>query len=197
MTSAVPAQTLPPPLPKAFLKQLQAAVGKAFVLTQPEEQRVYECDAYLLLQAPPQAVILPATTQQVAAVVKACNQFNVPFTARGAGTGLSGGALAIHGGVLISLNRMQRIVAIDEASQTATVEAGVINGRLNEALATSDFFFAPDPSSQSASTIGGNIAENAGGIHCLKYGVTTDHVLALEVVTPRRRGNLVGVHQSF
>jgi glycolate oxidase len=127
---------------------------------------------------------LPATTQQVADVVKACNQFLIAFTARGAGTGLSGGALALQGGIIISLNRMQRIVAIDEANQTATVEAGVVNGRLNEALATSDFFFAPDPSSQSASTIGGNIAENAGGIHCLKYGVTTDHVLALETVTP-------------
>lgn len=171
-------------LPKTFLKHLYDAVGKAFVLTKPEELRAYDCDAYLLKKALPQAVVLPATTQQVVAVVKVCNQFDISFTPRGAGTGLSGGALALHGGVIISLNRMQRIVSIDEANQIATVEAGVVNGRLNETLATSGFFFAPDPSSQSASTIGGNIAENAGGIHCLKYGVTTDHILALEVVTP-------------
>ncbi|MDH4378360.1 MAG: FAD-linked oxidase C-terminal domain-containing protein [Vampirovibrionales bacterium] len=183
MATVAALSSLPQALPKAFIKQLQQAVGKAYVLTAPEEQRVYECDAYLLMQAPPQAVVLPISTQQVADVVKACNQFDIAFTARGAGTGLSGGALALQGGIIISLNRMQRIVAIDEANQTATVEAGVVNGRLNEVLASSNFFFAPDPSSQSASTIGGNIAENAGGIHCLKYGVTTDHVLALEMVT--------------
>ncbi|MFN8615123.1 MAG: FAD-linked oxidase C-terminal domain-containing protein [Vampirovibrionales bacterium] len=186
-----------PSLPSGFVRQLQHCLGKPFVLTRPEELLTYNCDAYLLQQALPQLVVLPSTSQQVQQVVWLCNQYQIPFTPRGAGTGLSGGALAIQGGVLVALNRMQQLMTLDEANRTATVQAGLVNGHLNERLAHSGLFFAPDPSSQSASTLGGNIAENAGGIHCLGYGVTTDHILALEMVTPEGDMVWVGNHQRF
>jgi len=192
--------------PKQLEKALVAfrkVIGKAFVLTRPEELATYECDACLLVKARPCAVLLPNNTAEVSALVDICNRFDIPYIARGGGTGLSGGAVPITGGVIIGLNRMNRIIEINHDARTATVEVGVVNGWLNEHLQATEpveaidrshspddnpkrsataLRFAPDPSSQSASTIGGNIAENAGGIHCLKYGVTTDHVLALEVV---------------
>ncbi len=169
---------------RRLLPRLHAIVGKRYVLTRPEELAVYECDGCLLVKSPPEAVVLPRTTDEVAAIVRLCIEQGIPYTARGSGTGLSGGALPLEGGVLISLNRMDTILEIDTQNEIATVEVGVINGWLNQALQDTAYFYAPDPSSQSACTLGGNIAENAGGIHCIKYGVTTDHVLALEVVLP-------------
>ncbi len=163
---------------------LQSRLGKRYVLDSPAELSVYESDACTLIRHRPELVALPASTAEVAFIVAQCNAHHIPFTARGAGTGLSGGALPAAGGVQISLNRMTRIVEVSIAEQTATVEAGVVNARLNEVVGIRNLFYAPDPSSQSACTIGGNIAENAGGIHCIKHGVTSDHVLALEVVLP-------------
>ncbi len=168
----------------ALVQKLRQKLGARYVLDKPEELAVYECDACTLIQKKPDIVALPATPDEVAFIVQTCLAFEVPYTARGAGTGLSGGALPMRGGVQISLNRMNRIVEIDSPNRTATVEVGVINASLNEALKPHGLFYAPDPSSQSACTLGGNIAENAGGIHCIKYGVTTDHILALEVVLP-------------
>jgi glycolate oxidase len=168
----------------ALVQKLRTRLGARFVLDQPEELAVYECDACTLIKKLPDVVALPRTADDVAFIVKACNELKIPYTARGAGTGLSGGALPMQGGVLISLNRMDRILEIDARNRTATVEVGVVNVWLNEALKPHGLFYAPDPSSQIACTLGGNIAENAGGIHCIKYGVTTDHVLALQVVLP-------------
>lgn len=167
-----------------LIPALKALVGSRYVLSRPEELAAYECDACLLIKARPDLVVLPNTTEEVAAVVALCHKKRVPFIARGSGTGLSGGALPVDGGVIIGLNRMNRIVEIDPDHRTATVETGIINAWLNQALKPYDLFYAPDPSSQSACTLGGNIAENAGGIHCIKYGVTTDHILGLEMVLP-------------
>ncbi len=159
-------------------------LGARAVLDRPEELQVYECDGCMLVKSPPELVVLPASASEVSLVVKSCLAEGIPYTARGAGTGLSGGALPMAGGVLIGLNRMDRIEAIDAESHTATVQAGVVNAWLNEAARPHGLFYAPDPSSQAACTLGGNIAENAGGIHCIKYGVTVDHILAVEAVLP-------------
>lgn len=185
------------PLPTAFLARCQAIVGARYVLQQPQELATYACDACTLVEAPPQLVILPKTPDEAAAVVRACLAYNIPYVARGSGTGLSGGALTITGGVIIGLNRLTQVVQVDVPNRFAQVECGVINGHLNVQLAPLGLFFAPDPSSQSACTLGGNIAENAGGIHCIGYGVTADHILALEWIDPVRGerhwvGNTVG-----
>lgn len=169
---------------KVMIQKLRAKLGARYVLDKPEELAVYECDACTLIKKAPELVVLPRSAEEVATVIQLCNEYKVPYTARGSGTGLSGGALAMQGGVMISMNRMDRILEIDPRSRTATVEVGVVNAWLNEALKPYGLFYAPDPSSQVACTIGGNIAENAGGIHCIKYGVTTDHILALQVVLP-------------
>jgi glycolate oxidase subunit GlcD len=171
-------------MPQALVQTLRNILGARYVLDQPEELMAYECDACTLIQKKPDIVALPKTPEDVAQVVQACIQAGVPYTARGAGTGLSGGALPMQGGVQIGLNRLNRIIQIDPKNRTATVEVGVINASLNTALKPHGLFYAPDPSSQSACTLGGNIAENAGGIHCIKYGVTTDHILALQLVLP-------------
>jgi glycolate oxidase len=168
----------------ALVQKLRTRLGARYVLDKPEELAVYDCDACTLIKKSPDVVVLPRTADEVAFIVQACNEFKIPYTARGAGTGLSGGALPMQGGVLISLNRMDQILEIDARNRTATVEVGVVNVWLNDALKPYGLFYAPDPSSQIACTLGGNIAENAGGIHCIKYGVTTDHVLALQVVLP-------------
>ena len=167
-----------------MIDRLREKLGARYVLDQPEELATYECDGCVLIKKKPELVVLPRTAEEVAFVVQTCNEFKVPYTARGAGTGLSGGALPMRGGVLIGMNRMDQILEVDLKSHTATVEMGVVNAWLNEALKPYGLFYAPDPSSQVACTLGGNIAENAGGIHCIKYGVTTDHVLALQVVLP-------------
>jgi glycolate oxidase subunit GlcD len=175
-----------------LLPLFRKRIGSRNVLSTASELITYECDACTLLKHPPQLVVLPNNTADVAFIVQACIKAGIPYTARGAGTGLSGGALPVEGGVLIGLNRMNRLVAIDPENRTATVEVGVINAALNKAAQPHGLFYAPDPSSMAACSLGGNIAENAGGIHCIKYGVTTDHVLALEVVLPDGQVTWIG-----
>jgi len=147
-----------------------------------EQLRTYECDGLTNFRVVPSAVVLPRSTEDVQAVVRLCHRDGVPFVSRGSGTGLSGGALPVKGGIVISLARMNRILDVDLPNQRVTVEAGVINLDVTKKVAPYGYFYAPDPSSQSVCTIGGNVAENAGGAHCLKYGFTTTHVVGLEVV---------------
>jgi glycolate oxidase len=145
---------------------------------------VYECDAYCVEKRLPDAVVLPETTEEVAAIVRLCNLYDVPIVARGAGTSLSGGTLAVGGGVMIVFSRMREIEEINVRDRYAVMQAGVVNLWLSNALAGTGFHYAPDPSSQGACTLGGNVSANSGGPHTLKYGVTTNHVLGVEVVTP-------------
>jgi glycolate oxidase len=159
------------------------------LITAPNQLQTYECDGLTNFRTIPSAVVLPRTTEQVQAVVRICAKHKIPFVARGSGTGLSGGALPAEGGIVISFARMNRILEIDIPNQRVVVEPGVINAHVTDAVAAYGYFYAPDPSSQSVCSIGGNVAENAGGAHCLKYGFTTTHVLGLEVVLPN--GELV------
>lgn len=165
-------------------RRLKAIVGQEYVLTEPEDLLVYECDAETLDTALPDIVVLPATTEQVRDVVMVASEFKTPITPRGAGTGLSGGATTVSGGISLVLTRMTKILSIDAADAVAVVEVGATNLSVSHAAAPHGLYFAPDPSSQVASTIGGNVAENAGGPHCLKYGMTTAHVLGLKMVMP-------------
>ena len=165
----------------ALIGELQAAVGKRYVLSTPDELLSYEYDA-TIDRARPQAVVLPETAEQVAAAVRAARRFDVPVVPRGAGTGISGGALAAVGGVVVALTRMRRIIEVDAENRIAVVEPGVVNLDLSKAVAKHGLYYAPDPSSQRACTIGGNVAENAGGPHTLAVGSTTNHVLGLELV---------------
>lgn len=159
-------------------------LGPARVLDGLATERAYDCDAYTVDRSRPDVVVLPETTEEVAQIVRWCNQHGVPFVARGAGTGLSGGALAAMGGVVISTKRMTRILEVDIPNRRLRAQAGAVNTKLTEAVSSHGFHFAPDPSSQSVSTLGGNIAENSGGPHTLKYGVTAPHILALTMVDP-------------
>ncbi len=167
---------------RELVRALSAAVGKSNVVYLPEDLSVYAFDGTIEKQTP-YAVALPGTTEEVAAVVRVCNRYHVPVTPRGAGTGLSGGAVPQRKGVVISTQRMRQIVEIDPVDRVAVVEPGLPNIQLSEAAAKYGLFYAPDPSSQKACTIGGNVAENAGGPHCLALGVTQNHVLGIEVVT--------------
>lgn len=169
---------------RRLIRELIRIVGKDGVVVDPVERRVYETDGLTVFQATPDVVVLPRAAEQVAHIVQVCAREGIPFVARGAGTGLSGGALPLAGGVLIALNRMDRILEVDYPNLRAVVEPGVINARLGEALASRGYYYAPDPASQTACTIGGNVAENSGGPRTPKYGVTTHHVLGLEVVLP-------------
>src|SRR5215469_6029662 len=164
--------------------------GPDGVVTDPLDLRTYECDGLTSHRAAPGLVVLPRTAEQVAAVVRVCAAVRVPFVARGSGTGLSGGALPRTDGVLIVTSRMRRIIAIDPASQRAIVEPGVTNLSVSAAARPFGYFYAPDPSSQQICSVGGNVAENSGGAHCLKNGFTVHHVTGLEIVTPA--GELVG-----
>jgi glycolate oxidase len=166
-----------------LVEKLREIVGGEAVITAPDECLVYECDMLVFYKGLPDVVVLPSTTAEVAAVVRACLEAGVPIVPRGAGTGLIGGATAPQGGVMIGVNRMDRIVEVDLANRYAVVEPGVINLWLTRAVEAAGYFFAPDPSSQMVSSIGGNTATNAGGPHALKYGNTVNHVLGLEVVT--------------
>src|SRR3954468_24591076 len=177
------------------VERLTQIVGPAGVFHRPSDLIVYEYDGSVdgaVETARPAAVTLPTTTEQVSAIVKLARQAGLPVVARGAGTGLSGGAVAQQGGIIIALTRMDKILEIDPIDRTALVEPGVINLELSEATIPFGYFFAPDPSSQRACTIGGNVAENSGGPHCLKYGVTTNHILGLEIVLPDGRVAWVG-----
>jgi glycolate oxidase len=171
-------------LPASLVAELRGALGAEHVITEPEQLRVYECDGLTGHRAIPELVVLPGSTEEVQAVLRACHRERVPFVARGAGTGLSGGATPVAGGVVIALSRMDRILEIDLASQRIVVEPGVANLDVTRAVAAHGFFYAPDPSSQQVCTIGGNVAENSGGAHCLKYGFTTHHVTGLTFVMP-------------
>ena len=159
-------------------------VGDRWIRAAPSERETYARDALPTQRRVPGIVVLPSSRDEVVRVVRVLAHHDVPFVARGAGTGLSGGALAGADAVLITLTRLNHIIEIDSANRLAVVEPGVVNARLSEAVAPLGLFYAPDPSSQTACTLGGNVAENAGGPHCLKYGVTSNHILELEVVLP-------------
>ena len=156
----------------------------ADIIREPEQLRTYECDGLTGRRVIPALVALPADTAEVQAVVRICNDANIPFVARGAGTGLSGGALPVAEGIVISLARMNRFLSVDVDRGEVVVEPGVTNLDVTRAVSADGFYYAPDPSSQQVCTIGGNVAENSGGAHCLKYGFTVNHVLAAEVVLP-------------
>jgi glycolate oxidase len=180
MTVAAPVQTNWAAIIDAFT----AALGADRVVRRKEEILVYECDGLTSYRQRPAVVVLPKTTEQVAQAVKICQWFQVPFVARGAGTGLSGGALPIENSVLIVTATMNQILSVDLENQRVVVQPGVINNWVTQAVSGAGFYYAPDPSSQSVCSVGGNVAENSGGVHCLKYGVTTNHVLGVKVVLP-------------
>ena len=170
-------------LDPALTSSLAKVLAPASLLTAAEDTRPYECDGLTLYRQQPAAVLLPDNEAQVVAILRLCHAARVPVVARGAGTSLSGGALPAADGVLLSLAKFRRIVAIDPLSRTAIVQPGVRNLAISEAAAPHGLFYAPDPSSQIACSIGGNVAENAGGVHCLKYGLTVHNVRKLRVVT--------------
>lgn len=168
----------------AIAKEFEAILGCDRVVRRKEELLVYECDGLTGYRHRPALVILPRTTAEVAAAVKICSQRQIPFVPRGSGTGLSGGAMPVENSVLIVTTLMREILDIDWEQQRVVVQPGVINNWVTQAVSGAGFYYAPDPSSQVVCSIGGNIAENSGGVHCLKYGVTTNHVLGLKIVTP-------------
>lgn len=176
-----------------LVRDLRASVGGAHVLAHPEQLQVYECDAYTLERRQPNVVVLPRDTDEVAAVVRICARHRVPIIPRGAGTSLSGGVLAVDGGVMVALTRMNRVLSVDARNRRALVEAGCVNAWISRAAAPHGLLYAPDPSSQTACTIGGNVATNSGGPHTLKYGVTTNHVLGFEIVLPDGEVTWLGV----
>src|SRR2546421_5286237 len=153
-------------------------------IREPEQLRTYECDGLTGHRVVPALVALPGSVEEVQAVVRLCDEERIPFVARGAGTGLSGGALPVAEGIVISLARLTRILEVDVERGCVVVEPGVANLDVTRAVADAGFYYAPDPSSQQVCTIGGNVAENSGGAHCLKYGFTVNHVLAAEIVLP-------------
>jgi glycolate oxidase len=163
---------------------LAAIVGREHVITDPLELRTYECDGLTSHRSVPALVVLPATAEQTAQIVRHCAATGTPFVARGSGTGLSGGALPHPSGVLIVMSRMRRILSVDPVSRRAIVEPGVTNLSVSNAVRQYGLFYAPDPSSQVICSVGGNVAENSGGAHCLKYGFTVHHVTGIEIVTP-------------
>ena len=168
----------------ALRHRLSQTIPQARLITDRTRLRTYECDGITGYRVVPSLVVLAESEDEVAAAVTACADLGVPFVARGAGTGLSGGALPVADGVVISLARMRRVLDIDLPNQRMTVEPGVTNADISRAVADDHLYFAPDPSSQTVCTIGGNIAENSGGAHCLKYGFTTNHVYAMRLVAP-------------
>jgi glycolate oxidase len=167
-----------------ILQEFRAVVGPLGLISSSEDLHTYECDGLTNFRVLPSAVLVPVNTQQVQSIVRLCHAHRVPFVARGSGTGLSGGALPVENGIVISLARMNRILEVDFPNARVTVEPGVVNLDVTGRVLPHGFFYAPDPSSQSVCSIGGNVAENSGGAHCLKYGFTTTHVLGLEVVLP-------------
>lgn len=164
--------------------RFREVLGPEAVVTDPQELRTYECDGLTSHAAVPGIVVLPTTAAQLAEVVRTCVAHRIPYVARGSGTGLSGGALPRTDGVLVVTSRMRRVLAVDLPNRQAVVEPGVVNLAVTRAAAPGGYYYAPDPSSQQVCSIGGNVAENAGGAHCLKYGFTVNHVLGLELVTP-------------
>jgi len=170
-------------LSAAFLRDLERVVGAGGVVTSREGRLTYEADMHTFYKGIPDVVVLPETAHQVAEIVKLCRREHAPVVPRGSGTGIIGGAMAPCGGVMVGMNRMNRILELDFPNRCATVEPGLINLWLSQATRERGYYFAPDPSSQMVSSIGGNCATNAGGPHCLKYGITVNHVRGLQVVT--------------
>ena len=169
-------------LPAQLVDRLQKTLGADRVLTAGSDLMAYECDGFTIEKNSPDVVVFPDTTDHVAQIVSLCNEYDVPFIPRGAGTSLAGGCLPVGGGVMIVLTRMKEILEINLRDRYAIVQPGVVNVWLTQALKGSGYHYAPDPSSQGACTIGGNVATNSGGPHTLKYGVTVNHVLGLEAV---------------
>src|SRR5271168_3105998 len=163
------------------LRQIDKLLGPRGYLDRPEDLTLYEYDGSVD-KARPELVVFPQTAEQVATLVQIAREHRIPIVGRGAGTGLSGGVIARAGGIVVSFARMNRIVEIDLANERAVLEPGVVNLEITQAVERDGYFYAPDPSSQRACTIGGNVSENAGGPHTLAYGVTTNHVLGLEAV---------------
>ena len=166
-----------------LIAALEGIVGRAGVVATLEGRLTYECDMHTFYKGIPDVVVLPESAEQAAAVVRLCRGAHVPIVPRGSGTGLIGGAMAPQGGVMVAMTRMNRILEVDTANRCATVEPGLINLWLSNATRERGYFFAPDPSSQMVSSIGGNVSTNAGGPHCLKYGITVNHILGLQMVT--------------
>jgi glycolate oxidase len=178
-----------------FIRELERLCGSGSIVREPLELLTYECDALPYVREEPAVVVLPGSAEQVQQVVRLCARERVPFVARGHGTGLSGGAVPIPGGVVIGLSRLNRVLAVDIPNRRVTVEPGVTNLEITRQVAPYGYYYAPDPSSQQVCSIGGNVAENSGGAHCLKYGFTVHHVLALDAVLPD--GELVHLEAPF
>src|SRR3712207_7709885 len=169
---------------RRLIRTMESICGPQGVISEREELRSYECDGLMNYRVIPELVVLPETGEHVQRVVKLCYEEGIPFVARGSGTGLSGGALPVEAGILIVLSRMRKILEVDIPNQRVVVEPGVINIWVSQEVADEGYYYAPDPASQVVSSIGGNLAENSGGVHCLKYGFTTNHVIGAEVVLP-------------
>jgi glycolate oxidase len=165
-------------------REFEKILGKDGVIRRKDELLTYECDGLTGYRQRPALVVLPRTTEQMAQIIKICDRDRIPWVARGAGTGLSGGALPLADGVLVVTARMNQILEVDLANQRIVVQPGVINNWVTQTVSGAGFYYAPDPSSQIICSIGGNVAENSGGVHCFKYGVTTNHVLGLKIVIP-------------
>jgi len=168
----------------AIVAELRRICGDTAVLDEPLQLLTYECDALTHLRESPALVVLPRSAAEVQAVVRVCSRERIPFVARGHGTGLSGGALPVAGGIVISLAKLNRVIDVDIPNRRVTVEPGVTNLEITRQVAPFGYYYAPDPSSQQVCSIGGNVAENSGGAHCLKYGFTVHHVLEVEAVLP-------------
>ncbi len=179
-----PAPIKPPAAAADLFARMRAIVGRDNVLTAAPDLAVYECDGFTIEKNKPEVVVFPTTTAQIVDIVKACNELDLPFIARGAGTSLAGGCVPVGGGVMIALSRMKTIHEINVRDGYAVVDPGVVNVWLSNALKPLGYHYAPDPSSQGACTLGGNVATNSGGPHTLKYGVTVNHVLGVELVLP-------------
>ncbi|CAM3724675.1 FAD-binding oxidoreductase [Alicyclobacillus pomorum] len=177
------------------IRELVRILGPSRVLHKPHQLHTYNCDAYVAKTSLPRAVVFPESTEEVARIVKLLHENDIPFLPRGAGTGLSGGATPLNGEVIVSLVRMNRLLRVDFDNLRAVVQPGLVNLTLTRKITNKGYYYAPDPSSQSVCTIGGNLAENAGGSHCLKYGVTTNHIVAAKFVLPT--GNVVDIGQPF
>jgi len=175
---------------------LRRIVGPRWVRDRKAELATYRMDGLPTHESEPGIVVMPGSRSEVVEILRLLHLLQIPFVARGAGTGLSGGALAESDAVLLTLTRMNRILRVDRRARRAVVQPGVVNARLSEAVAPLGLQYVPDPSSQAACTVGGNVAENAGGPHCLKYGVTTNHVVELEVVLPDARLVRIGSPQG-
>ena len=181
--SPTPSHSLPPVPRDALLRRLQAVLPDSCIISETESQRPFECDALTIYRELPLLVVLPENVEQVQQVLRICHELAVPVVARGAGTGLCAGSMPHPEGLLLGLSKLDKVIEIDPLARTARVQPGVSNLAISAAVAHHGLYYGPDPSSQIACSIGGNVAENSGGVHCLKYGLTVHNILALEVLT--------------